>query len=144
VPPLRSRAEDIPLLAEHFLGRFSREMGKPVAKISSDAMNRLIKYPWPGNVRELENVVERAVALETSSAILPERLPEQMLSPTPAGPTGPQLAAGFSLDEHLRAIEADLVRRALDQSGGDRARACSLLGISPRSLRYLLEKHRAN
>ena len=52
------------------------------------------------------------------------------------------LAEGFNLDEHLRAIEADLVRRALEQSDGDRARACSLLGISARSLRYLLEKHR--
>ena len=142
VPPLRSRKEDIPLLAEHFLGRFSREMRKPVAKISSDAMARLVQYPWPGNVRELENVIERAVALETSSAVLPERLPKEMFSAAPAPSSGEPLAEGFSLDDHLRAIEADLVRRALEQSEGDRARACSLLGISARSLRYLLEKHR--
>src|SRR2546428_8175416 len=63
VPPLRSRKEDIPLLAEHFLVKFSREMNKPVAKISSEAMDRLSQYPWPGNVRQLENVIERAVAL---------------------------------------------------------------------------------
>jgi two-component system response regulator PilR (NtrC family) len=143
VPPLRARKEDVPLLAEHFLARFSREMGKPVAKISSEAMDRLSRYSWPGNVRELENVVERAVALETSSAILPERLPNQMLSAAHAAPFGPALAVGFNLDDHLRAIEADLVRRALEQSGGDRSVACGLLGISPRSLRYLLEKHRA-
>ena len=142
VPPLRSRKEDIPLLAEHFLGRFSREMRKPVAKISSDAMTRLVQYPWPGNVRELENVIERAVALETSSAVLPERLPKEMFSAAPAASSGEPLAEGFSLDDHLRAIEADLVRRALEQSEGDRTRACSLLGISSRSLRYLLEKHR--
>jgi DNA-binding NtrC family response regulator len=120
-------------------------MSKPVAKISTEAMTRLEQYPWPGNVRELENVIERAVALETSSAILAERLPKQMSYADAAasgGAGGEPLAAGFSLDEHLRTIEANLVRRALEQSGGDRALACSLLGISPRSLRYLLEKHR--
>jgi transcriptional regulator with PAS, ATPase and Fis domain len=142
VPPLRARKEDIPLLAEHFLGRFSREMNKPVAKISSEAMARLIQYPWPGNVRELENVIERAVALETSSAILSERLPKEMFSVMPGPFSGEPLSEGFCLDDHLRAIEADLVRRALEQTDGDRARACSLLGISARSLRYLLEKHR--
>jgi two-component system response regulator PilR (NtrC family) len=105
-------------------------------------MGRLSQYPWPGNVRELENVIERAVALETSSAILSERLPKEMFSAMPAPSSEQPLAEGFSLDDHLRAIEADLVRRALEQSEGDRARACSLLGISARSLRYLLEKHR--
>src|SRR5207249_2433658 len=108
VPPLRSRKEDIPLLAEHFLSRYSREMSKPVAKISSEAMTRLVRYPWPGNVRELENVIERAVALETSSAVLPERLPTEMLSAAPALASREPLAEGFNLDEHLRAIEADL------------------------------------
>ena len=142
MPPLRSRQEDIPLLAEHFLSRFGREMGKAVAKISSEAMEKLTRYSWPGNVRELENVVERAVALETSNVVLPERLPQEMLSPSAAAV--PPLTEGFSLDEHLRAVEADLVRRALEQGGGDRAAACRLLGISPRSLRYLLEKHRSS
>jgi two-component system response regulator PilR (NtrC family) len=104
-------------------------------------MDRLVQYSWPGNVRELENVIERAVALETSSAILPERLPKDMLFDA-GRVTSESLSDGFNLDDHLRAIEADLVRRALEQSGGDRARACSLLGISARSLRYLLEKHR--
>jgi two-component system, NtrC family, response regulator PilR len=142
VPPLRSRKEDVPLLAEHFLSKFSREMSKPVAKISSEAMARLVQYPWPGNVRELENVIERAVALETSSAILTERLPKDLLFTPPGRTAGEPLSEGFNLDDHLRAIEAELVRRALEQSGGDRARACTLLGISARSLRYLLEKHR--
>jgi two-component system response regulator PilR (NtrC family) len=142
VPPLRSRKEDVPLLAEHFLSRFSREMSKPVAKISSEAMARLVQYAWPGNVRELENVIERAVALETSSAILSERLPKDLLFAAPGRAADEPLSDGFNLDDHLRAIEADLVRRALEQSGGDRARACTLLGVSARSLRYLLEKHR--
>jgi DNA-binding NtrC family response regulator len=139
LPPLRERREDIPLLAQHFLERFSREMGKKVARISSEVMDRLVRYPWPGNVRELENVVERAVALETTETILIERLPE----PVHAGdrPGSSQLEEGFKLDEHVRSVESDLVRRALDQTDGDRAAACRLLGISPRSLRYLIQKY---
>jgi two-component system, NtrC family, response regulator PilR len=75
-PPLRERREDIPVLAEHFLERFAREMGKRVVKVSDEAMDVLKRHSWPGNVRELENVIERAVALETTEAVLPERLPE--------------------------------------------------------------------
>jgi two-component system, NtrC family, response regulator PilR len=140
-PPLRERREDIPLLASHFLERFSREMNKNVVKITEEAMGFLQAYSWPGNVRELENVIERAVALETTQAVLPERLPEGVRALTRAtarpGPRPP-----FSLDEHLRAIEAEALRQALDQSVGDRAEAARLLGLSPRSLRYLIQKHR--
>jgi two-component system response regulator PilR (NtrC family) len=140
-PPLRERREDIPLLADHFLRRFNEEMGKGVIKISEQAMSLLGRYPWPGNVRELENVVERAVALETTAAVLPERLPEKLLSPALGRADAPDLAAGFSLDAYLQQIERDLLHRALAQSGGDRAAAAELLGVSPRSLRYLIQKH---
>ena len=75
-PPLRERREDIPLLAEHFTARFAQQMGKRVAKVSEEAMALLQAYSWPGNVRQLENVIERAVALETTEAVLPERLPD--------------------------------------------------------------------
>jgi DNA-binding NtrC family response regulator len=139
LPPLRERREDVPLLAQHFLERFSREMGKKVARISSEVMGRLVRYPWPGNVRELENVIERAVALETTETILIERLPEPVHAGDRAGSS--QLEEGFKLDEHVRSVESDLVRRALDQTAGDRAAACRLLGISPRSLRYLIQKY---
>jgi len=144
IPPLRERREDVPLLAAHFLEGFSREMGKAVAKISQAAMDRLCQYAWPGNVRELENVIERAVALETTPAILVERLPETLQNTlAPAGPLPvAELPAGFDLDEHLRQIERQLLVKALEQAAGDRARAARLLGISPRSLRYLLAKHR--
>ena len=137
VPPLRERAEDVPLLAKHFLDRFAREMGKGVSKISEEAMARLVEYAWPGNVRELENVIERAVALETTAAIRPERLPDTVLAPRLSQPGDD----GFSLDRHLKSIEADLLRRALDESQGDRAIAARLLGVTPRSLRYLIRKH---
>ena len=146
VPALRERREDIPLLADHFLERFAKEMGKPVAKISTGAMDCLLRYSWPGNVRELENVIERAVALETTPAILPERLSEAVRSGRPGRADAMDGAAflspGFSLDQHLEGLEADLVRRALGESGGDRAAASQLLGISTRSLRYLIRKHR--
>ena len=140
IPPLRERREDIALLAEHFLERFSEEMGKSVTKISSEAMARLLHYPWPGNVRELENVIERAVALETSPAVLVERLPEPFQSPHGSG-AGAELSDGFSLDQHLLSIERGLVQQALVRAEGDRAVAARLLGITPRSLRYLMSKH---
>src|SRR5438105_9226716 len=69
LPPLRERREDIPLLAEHFLAKFAEQMGKPIAGISHDAMELLAQHDWPGNIRELENVIERAVALESTAAI---------------------------------------------------------------------------
>ena len=143
VPPLRERREDIPLLAEHFRKRFSKEMGKGVARLSEEVMQRFLRYPWPGNVRELENVMERAVALEAGSVILPERLPDS-LQPTPAAAFGAgPLPEDFNLDEHLRVTEAQLLRQALLQAAGNRAVACRLLGITPRSLRYLVAKHNA-
>jgi two-component system response regulator PilR (NtrC family) len=139
-PSLRERAEDIPLLAEHFLQRFAQQMGKRVAKISEEAMACLERHTWPGNVRELENVVERACALETTEAILVDRLPESLLRPS-AGIETPSIGHGFSLDGYLLSVEAKLLQEALQQAGGDRAAAARLLGVTPRSLRYLLKKH---
>ena len=139
-PPLRERREDIPLLAEHFLERFSRDMQKSVVKITEEAMGILQRYSWPGNVRELENAIERAVALETTEAVLPERLPEALRGPSRA-PAQVVLGPAFKLDEHLRAIEVESLRQALGQTAGDRAEAARILGISLRSLRYLIQKH---
>jgi two-component system response regulator PilR (NtrC family) len=140
-PPLRQRREDIPLLAEHFLRRFSQEMGKGISKISEQAMELLEKHSWPGNVRELENVIERAVALEPTTAILPERLPETLRSGGGSEARVSELRSGFSLDEHLQAEEKELLHRALTQASGDRTEAAALLGVTARSLRYLIQKH---
>jgi DNA-binding NtrC family response regulator len=141
-PSLRERSEDIPLLAEHFLARFAQQMGKRVVKISSEAMAVLRRHSWPGNVRELENVIERAVALETTECVLPERLPDSLRRPALGLPT-PSIGDGFSLDGYLLSVEARLLGEALVQSGGDRAEAARLLGVTPRSLRYLIKKHPA-
>ena len=145
VPPLRHRAEDIPLLAEHFRERFSRETGKAVSRIASETMDRLVAYHWPGNVRELENVIERAMALETAPAILVERLPEALqlhkaVEEAPADES-PHLREGFDLDAHLKTVERRYLELALEQADGDRSEAARLLGITPRSLRYLLRKY---
>jgi len=144
IPSLRERRDDIPLLAEHFLSRFSADMGKQVAKISVEAMDRLLRYSWPGNVRELENVMERAVALETTPSVLVERLPDSLKIEGEHGTGDIGLGQGFSLDEYLLAIEERLLRQALAAAKGERATASRLLGITPRSLRYLLAKHRAS
>jgi DNA-binding NtrC family response regulator len=139
-PPLRERREDIRPLAEHFLATFSHQMGKSVSRISEDALAALERHGWPGNVRELENVIERAVALETSSTVKLERLPEALRGPRSTG-SAALLGPGFHLDAHLKEIEARLLGEALESSGGDRAGAARLLGVSPRSVRYLIQKH---
>jgi two-component system response regulator PilR (NtrC family) len=141
VPPLRDRREDVPMLADHFLKRFCGEMGRIIDGISPEAALCLERYSWPGNVRELENVMERAVVLETGSMISAARLPDHLVtrpSPTPDATLG----ENFSLDAHLETQERDLVVTALRQAKEDRAEAARLLGVTPRSLRYLLQKHR--
>jgi len=145
LPPLRERREDIPLLAAHFVRKISAELGKAVKAVSPEALAILENYRWPGNIRELENVIERAVALETHEAVLAERLPEALLADG-AGALAPAAAApaigdGFNLDEHLRTIELDLVRKALEQEGWSRTEASRRLGVTPRSLRYLMREH---
>jgi two-component system, NtrC family, response regulator PilR len=139
-PPLRERREDIPLLAEHFTVRFARQMGKRVAKVSEEAMLLLKAFSWPGNVRQLENVIERAVALETTETVLPERLPESIRQPNQSESL-PAIGDGFSLDAFLLSVEARLLHQALERTAGDRAEAARLLGVSSRSLRYLIQKH---
>jgi two-component system response regulator PilR (NtrC family) len=140
IPTLRERRDDISILAEHFLRRFAREMGKSVTGISPAAQQQLEKYDWPGNVRELENVIERAVALETTPTVSEERLPDTLVAPAPRADV-PRIGDGFRLDEYLTRLEATLVREALEASGGDRQIAARNLGIAPRSLRYLVRKH---
>jgi DNA-binding NtrC family response regulator len=140
LPALRERPEDVPILARHFLEKFGRDADRRVKSISEEAMKRLVRHSWPGNVRELENVIERAVALETTDTVMPDHLPEP-LAPAAEGAGQPALGAGFALDDHLNRIEKDLVETALQKAAGDRAHACQLLGVTPRSLRYLIRKH---
>lgn len=147
LPALRERAEDVPLIADHFLGRFSREMGKPLQGFTPDASAALMAYPWPGNVRELENAVERAVAFETSERIRPETLGEQLCTGRPATSMAGKRQdealppTGFNLEQHLQEIERTHLERALKQAGGVQVRAADLLGLSFRQFRYLVKKY---
>ncbi len=141
LPPLRHRREDIPLLAEHFLRKFAVEHGR-APRLSPEAMRRLESYDFPGNVRELENLIERAVALSSSSLIGLQDLPD--LKPAKVGP-GVELRAAFppegvDLDRLVAEYERSWVLRALEHTGGIRKRAATALGISFRSLRYRLVK----
>ncbi len=143
IPPLRNREGDLPILAQHFLEKFSMEMGKDIRKISTYAMDILKKYSFPGNVRELENIVERSAALETSNIVLPESLAlsslrergnERRKRRTDLGPDGIQL------DEVMLEIEREYLVQALEIARGSKQGAAELLGINLRSLRYRLEK----
>ncbi len=141
LPPLRQRPEDIPILAQRFFERACREMGRSLSGITPQAADRLLSYPYPGNVRELENLIERAVALETGPAMSAEHLPPAGGTPAPAGPGAGDLPPeGLDLDGTLAQVERDLIERALARSGGVRKAAAMLLQVSPRSLRYRMEK----
>jgi two-component system response regulator PilR (NtrC family) len=144
LPPLRERREDIPLIAERFLERFAAAMEKPVHRISGEAMTLLQEYSWPGNVRELENVIERAVALEQTAAVLPETLPEQVrrcLVPGQALGTLPPLPEeGIDLEARVEEIYRDHIAQALKRAGGVQVKAAELLGMSFRSFRYYAKK----
>jgi two-component system response regulator AtoC len=141
LPPLRERLEDLPLLIDHFLLKFSARFGKEVTAVSPDAMRLLAGYSWPGNVRELENAIERGVVIceggELGRAALPERI-----SGT-AGRDGGLLPDGASLSirETGEVMERELIRRALDKTGGNRTHAARLLEISLRSLVYKLKEY---
>jgi two-component system response regulator PilR (NtrC family) len=142
LPPLRERADDVPLLAERFIRRFASEMNKEVVGFTPDGLRALTAYNFPGNVRELENVIERAVALAGSRVIGLGDLPES-ISGRAAAPTASLLelpTEGLNLDDVLSEAERRLLLAALEKSGGVRKRAAKLLGITFRSLRYRLQK----
>ncbi|MFP3940184.1 MAG: sigma-54-dependent transcriptional regulator [Thermoanaerobaculia bacterium] len=142
LPPLRRRREDIPLLVEHFLKRFSELVGLEEPKrISVDAMEALEGYHWPGNVRELENVIERAVALAPEPTLTTRDLPAHVLDGHPPSSDAMTLPDdGLDLEKHLERIRADLMSQALDRAGGVQTRAAELLGMSFRSFRYYAKK----
>jgi two-component system, NtrC family, response regulator PilR len=142
LPPLRERAEDIPLLAERFIRRFAAEMGKEVVGFSPDGLRALTAYRFPGNVRELENVIERAVALSGARVIGLGDLPTSISGHASASAeTLLELPPeGLKLEEVLNEAERRLLVAALDRTGGVRKRAAELLGITFRSLRYRLQK----
>ena len=134
MPPLKSRKEDIPLLAEHFLHRFSQETNKPIDKLNREAMDELMLYDWPGNVRELENAIERAVVVGKGRDILAEDLPIFCHEPSMA----------FK-NNSLKEVEKVHIQQILEENQWNIARSAKILGIDRTTLyskikRYQIEK----
>jgi len=146
VPPLRERKSDIRLLAQHFLDKYSREMGREVTKISSYAIDLLTKYDFPGNVRELENLMERSVALSSTNIILPDSLALSLHKRRWIEGIQnrrfdlDEVRKGVSLDVILEEIEKAYLEKALECTNGKKQEAAELLEISFRTFRYRLNK----
>ena len=145
VPPLRQRRDDIPLLAEHFLGKLKRRTRTAVTGIHPAAMERLGEYDWPGNVRQLENVIERALVL-TEGAVLEETdLPLLVNVNGPDSSAASALAAageeGIDLDRAVDDMEENMIRQILARTGGNKAEAARRLRINKGKLLYKIKKY---
>jgi two-component system response regulator PilR (NtrC family) len=142
LPPLRERSEDISELATHFVEKFCGPTGRNLT-VSENAMKLLERYSWPGNVRELEHTIERAVALEHTSSIEPERLPEKITNYNPyrVAEAMEFPEEGINLTAHLDQLEKSYLVEALRRTSGNQTNAAEVLRMSVRSLRHLLDKH---
>ena len=153
IPPLRERREDIPLLADHFIGKFNDRLKKEIAAITPEAVERLVAYQWPGNIRELENLMERTVLFcegpEIRVSDLPPEVagaapPQSQSSPSHVVGEEPSRPAPESLKEAVRAeterVERELIQRALDATGGNVTQAARKLKISRKSLQTKMKE----
>jgi len=142
LPPLRERKGDIPLLVQYFIEKFSEKLGKPVDGISPDALQLLENYSFPGNIRELQNIVERAIALTSSTLIEKKDLPNELRESS-----SPQL--GFSsrklipvyVGETLADVEKKVILHTLAHLGGNRRKTAQMLDMGERTLRDKLKKY---
>jgi Nif-specific regulatory protein len=135
LPPLRDRRDDILLLADFFVNRYAKKMGKPVRRISTPAINMMFAYHWPGNVRELENCIEHAVLVSTDGVIHGHHLP-----PTLQMPESPSSISAGSLPARVALLEKDMIVDSLKATRGNISAASRQLGITARILRYKLKK----
>ena len=146
LPPLRERKSDLRLLAQHFLEKYAREMGKEITKISSYAIDLLNKYDFPGNVRELENLIERSVALSSTNIILPDSLALSFHKQRWIEGVEDQrfdleeVKRGVSLDTIMQEIERAYLKKALEYSDGSKQKAAELLGVNYTTFLYRLDK----
>jgi transcriptional regulator with GAF, ATPase, and Fis domain len=139
LPPLRDRKEDVPLLVQHFLDRFCRELNPPrgLMTVSQQAMRQLMAYGWPGNVRQLENALERAVALgagraQIETADLPPDLQEVGDASSSSMLSLPE--DGIDVQAYIGGIERELIRQSLERTGGNKGRAAQLLHLKRTTL----------
>ena len=142
LPPLRDRIGDIALLARHFLRDVAKQHGRSIEDFSTDAMERLVRYPWPGNVRELRNVVEHAVILTPEGMIQPQSLPDRVCDQAGSEISGSGLWEECTLKDALKEPEKQCILSALRLAGGNKQLAARELGISRSTLYKKIRQHR--
>ncbi len=146
VPALRERREDVELLANHFLKKYSTAAQKSILRISQESLDALRAFEWPGNVRQLENTIERAVAMETGNELRVDLEADRPRARAAAASTNghgsPDVPSeGIDFEKYVAGVERSLIESALQQSGGVQIRAAELLKVSYRSFRHLLKKY---
>src|SRR5256712_13785873 len=144
LPPLRDRRQDVLPLAQHFIRKYNEENGRQVSEhIAPEVLSLLENYSWPGNVRELENAIERAVVIAPGDEITRECLRPEVSDPQAAlavarasagSASALDIGRGVNFYDEVRRFEIDLIRRALEQTGGHQSRAARLLGMNPTTL----------
>ncbi len=142
LPALRERKDDIPLLVQHFLGKYGEENNKPGLELSAEALDLLIDYDWPGNVRELENVIERATVLSSGRRLGADLVPDHVRSSRSF--QMPQFvvpAEGISYRDAEASFQRGLIESALEAAGGVQKRAAELLQIKPTTLNEMIKRH---
>jgi transcriptional regulator with GAF, ATPase, and Fis domain len=152
LPPLRDRREDILPLAQHFIEKYNEENGRKVSEhIAPEVLALLEAYSWPGNVRELENAIERAVVIAPSDEVSRECLRPEISDPQSAIVSSQEgasvgavqdLGRGINFYDQVRRFEIDLIRRALEQTGGHQSRAARLLGMNATTLNSKIKTYR--
>jgi len=162
LPPLRERKEDIPLLVEHFIKKYSEENQKEIEGIEPDAMEVLMKYWWPGNVRELEHCIERAVVLTKSKNIRVEDFPDSIVNPNPMEQLKIEpVDLSYFLEENrfpgdifssnegptdfkwqIENFKRELLIKALREAKGVKRKAAQILGLKPSTFCEMLKKYK--
>jgi DNA-binding NtrC family response regulator len=136
LPPLRNRREDIPLLAQHFIKKFSHELKKNISGVSEVTFKHLLNYSWPGNVRELENVIQRAITLTQHQTILPEDLPNTVMQEKEENLIEKGLRETYTVDQ----LEREYIKRVLLEVGGNKSKAAEILGLDRKTLYRKLQE----
>jgi DNA-binding NtrC family response regulator len=136
MPPLRERKEDISLLIQHFITKFSNEFKKNISGVSEDALKLLLNYSWPGNVRELENVIQRAITLSQHEIILVEDLPAQMVQEKDEDLIEKGVREKYTVDQ----LEKEYIKKVLIEVGGNKSKAAELLGLDRKTLYRKLQE----
>jgi len=130
LPPLRERREDIPILVQHFIHKFGKELKRSVSGISEGALKILVSYSWPGNVRELENIIQRAITMSQHEVILPDDLPASIIQKTDEKLFEKAMEESFTLDQ----LEKEYIKRVLIETGGNKSKAAEILGLDRKTL----------